>query len=59
MCYVCKKKSSGFLIHPDCRQYLNSNSFMVLFPYSKIKKLIKDSKYYAKKDVLEDIGNYM
>jgi len=31
---------------------------MVLFPYSKIQKLIKDSKYYSKKDVLEDVGQY-
>jgi len=31
---------------------------MILFPYQKVKRLIKDSKYYSKKDVLDDIGQY-
>jgi len=31
---------------------------MILFPYQKVKRLIKDSKYYSKQDVLEDIGQY-
>ena len=59
LCYVCKKESSKFAIHLECRQFLDARSLMVLFSYSRVQKIIKDSKYYAKKDVLEDIGKYM
>lgn len=58
ICYVCKEKSPIFSIHNHCRQYLDSNTLMVLFPYQKLKKLIKDSKYYTKKDILEDLWKY-
>jgi len=58
ICYVCKEKSDGFKIHTDCRQYLDTQSLMLLFPYQKIKKLIKDSKYYRRKDILEELWVY-
>lgn len=59
ICYVCKKRSPEFIIHDECRSYLDGDSLMILFAYSDVKRLIKDSKYYAKKDILEDIGQYM
>lgn len=59
ICYVCKKKSPHFDLHKDCREYLDVHNLMIMFWYKNVKKLIKDSKYYAKKDILEDIGQYM
>ena len=59
ICYVCKQKNPWFTIHEHCREYLDVGSLIVLFWYRDIKKLIKDSKYYAKKDILEDLGYYM
>ena len=58
LCYVCKHSSSHFTIHDHCRRYLDVQSLIVLFPYQKIQKLIKDSKYYAKKDILQDVWDY-
>lgn len=59
ICYVCKKKSPWFILHNECREYLDGESLMIMFSYGDVKKLIKDSKYYAKKDILEDIWQYM
>ncbi len=58
LCYVCKMPSDNFIIHDHCWKYLDVQSLIVLFPYRKIQKLIKDSKYYAKKDILQDVWAY-
>ncbi|MDD4150989.1 MAG: ComF family protein [Candidatus Gracilibacteria bacterium] len=61
-CYLCKKESLNFKIHPTCHDddfFLDN--IIVLNHYSDktIKKLIKNSKYYNKKDIIDDFSIYL
>ena len=57
-CYICKQKSSNFIIHNYC---LNNKIFFdrifVLYHYKdkNIKKLVKDAKFYHNKDIFIDL----
>lgn len=60
-CFFCKNPSMNFEIHEDCKKESNIDQIIVLTHYknSVIKKLIKDAKFYKKKDILEDFSFYL
>lgn len=63
ICYVCKKYSKNFEIHKNCK--LENNIFydkiLVLKHYknSLVQRLIKDGKFYGKKEILEEFSFFM
>lgn len=61
-CYICKAKSVHFVVHDYCEnEFVYYDKVIVLTHYKNkiIKKLIKDSKFYSKKDILEDFSLYL
>lgn len=61
-CYICKKKSSSYLVHETCKKtnfYLDQVIVLSHYKNNTIKKLIKDAKYYWLKDVFEDFWDYL
>jgi predicted amidophosphoribosyltransferase len=56
ICYVCKKKSENFIVHNKCKNNIYYDNLIILTHYKNnhISKLIKDLKFYNKKDILED-----
>ncbi len=60
-CYICKEKNKNFIIHKKCLKYVNYDKVIVLTHYKNyiISKLIKDFKFYWKKDILEDFWLYL
>ena len=61
ICYVCKWKTDNFEIHKECSQDVFYDKIIVLSHYKNkiIKKLIKDFKFYSKKDIWEDFWFYL
>lgn len=64
ICYVCKKNSTDFTIHENCKKSSNIHfldKIIILTHYSSdnISTLIKNAKYYGQKDILEDFGSYL
>jgi predicted amidophosphoribosyltransferase len=55
-CYVCKGKSDLFNVHNNCKNNVYYNKIIILSHYKNkiISKLIKDLKFYSKKDIAED-----
>lgn len=60
-CYICKKENSSFEIHKNCSKNVYFDKIIVHNHYKEdiIKKLIKDSKFFGKKDILEDLVIYL
>jgi predicted amidophosphoribosyltransferase len=60
-CYLCKKESEYFEVHRGCQKSVYFDKLIVHNHYNQtvIKKLIKDSKFYGKKDILEDFAFYL
>lgn len=60
-CYICKKETSNFEIHKSCQKNFYFDKVIVYNHYKEnlIKKLIKDSKFFNKKDILEDLSFYL
>lgn len=61
ICYCCKGKSDYFDIHKNCKKDVYYDKIIVLSHYKNktISKLIKDLKFYCKKDISEDFWNYL
>lgn len=61
VCYVCKGKTDDFKIHNNCLQEVYYDKIIILSHYKDkyISKLIKDFKFYNKKDIWIDLGNYL
>lgn len=61
ICYCCKGKSDYFDIHKNCKKDVYYDKIIVLSHYKNktISKLIKDLKFYGKKDIAEDFWNYL
>lgn len=57
-CYCCKLRSDKFEIHKNCKKYVYYDKIIVKFHYREniIKKLIKDSKFYSRQEILYDFG---
>lgn len=60
-CFVCKQINYEFSIHKSCWKNVYYDKIIILTHYKNtiIKKLIKDSKFYWKKDILEDFWKYL
>lgn len=62
ICPVCKEKTRDFEVHFYCKkETISLDKVIILTHYQNkiIKKLIKDAKFYGKKDILEDIAVYL
>jgi predicted amidophosphoribosyltransferase len=57
LCYICKGKSDNFKIHDNCLENIYYDKIIILSHYKNdiISKLIKDLKFYGKKDIAEDL----
>ena len=60
-CYICKRPHYNFEVHKECLEWIYFDKIVVLTHYKNkiIKKLIKDWKYYNKKDIFEDFWEYL
>ena len=61
ICYICKKPSKNFEVHKNCKSGIYFDNLLILTKYNSkiIQKLIKNSKFYWKKDILEDFWLYL
>ena len=61
ICYLCKGRSTNFNVHENCKNNVYYDKIIVLSHYKNktISKLIKDLKFYNKKDIAEDFWNYL
>lgn len=61
ICYVCKSKSDSFEVHKKCLPEVNYDKIIILSHYKNniISKLIKDLKFYWKRDIAEDFWLYL
>lgn len=62
ICPVCKQKSNNFEVHSYCKNdFVFYDKIIILTHYRNniIKKLIKDAKFYHKKDILDDLSFYV
>lgn len=61
ICYICKKSSKWFKVHESCKKGIHFDNLIILYHYRNniIKKLIKDAKFYNKKDIFEDFAFYL
>ena len=61
ICYICKNYSENYKIHENCKKSVYFDNILILTHYKNkvIKKLIKDSKFHYKKDILEDFSIYL
>ncbi len=61
ICPVCKKKSLHFEVCQNCKEKVFYDKIIILTHYQNkvISKLIKDAKFYQKKDILEDFWVYL
>ncbi|MDD3793267.1 MAG: phosphoribosyltransferase family protein [Candidatus Gracilibacteria bacterium] len=61
VCYVCKGKTKNYEVHETCKSDIYYNKVIILKHYKSklISKIIKDAKFYNKKNLLEDISHYL
>lgn len=62
ICPVCKQSSRDFEVHFYCRKetlYLYKVIILTHYQNKTIQKLIKDAKFYHRKDILEDLSFYL
>ena len=61
LCYACKMPNDNFNIHNDCNWIHNFDKTIILTHYKNkvIKKMVIASKYFHRKDVLEDFWDYL
>jgi ComF family protein len=60
-CYVCKLKNDDFEIHKKCQKSVYFDKVIVFTHYKNnlIKKLIKDSKFYGRQEILNEFWQYL
>ncbi len=61
LCFVCKKPSYQFELHKECVKNVYYDKVIILSHYKNaiLKKLIKDFKFYYKKDIWNDFWQYL
>lgn len=62
ICPVCKQSSKNFEVHFYCKNdFVYYDKVIILTHYKNkiIKHLIKDAKFYHRKDILEDLVDYL
>ncbi len=61
-CFICKEESDDYKIHKNCKNdWVYYDKMLIKYHYDwyYISKMIKDAKYYQKKDILEDFWKEM
>ncbi len=60
VCYYCKQQTSHFATHKHCQRYIHLDQVIVYAHYRDaiISRLIKNGKFYNKKDVWEEVSKY-
>lgn len=61
ICYYCKGKSDYYNVHLNCKKNVYYDKVIILSHYKNkyISKLIKDLKFYSRKDISEDLWKYL
>lgn len=62
ICPICKEKNRDFKVHFYCKNELIYYDKIIILTHYKnkiIKKLIKNSKFHHKKDILQDLSFYL
>lgn len=61
ICYVCKWNTNNFEVHEKCKKEVYYDKIVVLSHYKNkiIKQIIKDFKFYSKKDIKDDFWYYL
>lgn len=61
ICYICKKSSLNYKIHTNCYNNIYYDRLIIMNHYSNniIKKLIKETKFYYIRDILDDLAYYL
>lgn len=62
ICPVCKQLTHDFEVHFYCKKetvFLDKVIILSHYQNKTIQKLIKDAKFYGRKDILEDISLYL
>ena len=61
ICYVCKWTTKNYEVHESCKNWIYYDKVIILKHYKSklISKLIKDAKFYNKKEILEEISFYL
>jgi len=61
VCYVCKWTTKNYNVHETCKNDIYYDKVIILKHYksSIISKLIKDAKFYNKKEILDEISYYL
>jgi predicted amidophosphoribosyltransferase len=59
-CYVCKGKTQNFEICKKCKDKVFYDKIIILTNYTNIiSRLIKDAKFYNKKEIFNDFAHYL
>jgi len=60
-CYVCKNQSYNFEVDEGCKEDIFYDKIIIFTHYREkiIKKMIKNLKFYHKKDIAEDFWQYL
>ncbi|MDR2640928.1 MAG: hypothetical protein LBC61_06640 [Candidatus Peribacteria bacterium] len=62
-CYFCKVSTKNFLVCEDCVKkfevYFDKAIILTNYNSKLISRLIKDAKFYNKKEIFEDFANYL
>lgn len=61
ICYSCKKYSKNFEVHKSCKDKVFYDKTIIMSHYKikVIKKLIKDFKFYGKKDIIDGLWEFL
>lgn len=61
VCYVCKWNTKNYQVHETCKLSIYYDKVIILKHYKSklISKLIKDAKFYNKKEILDEISFYL
>ncbi len=61
VCYVCKWTTKNYEIHEACKKDVFYDNVIILKHYKSnlISKLIKDAKFYNKKEIFEELSAYL
>lgn len=61
ICYVCKNRSTHFEVHNECRHDIFYDKVIILKHYKaeKFWQIIKQAKFYHKKEVFRELVEYL
>lgn len=61
VCYHCKRPSQNFRVHLECREERSYEGVYIwsYYHFPLIQRLIKEGKYYGKKEIFSEIAEHM